>query len=488
MAIREGRWDCSSCGSTAIYGRHVDCPGCGRPRPAGVRFYLTDNAPVVTDPRQLEEARAGADWICAHCEAGNRATLHACGGCGAARGTSPTQPVQDFGMGAVPRTGASAGTPAGGPAAARGTIAVQPAMGAVPHTGMKAHAAGARTPPPAAASGRSYILHAVGAVFVGLFVLIGWAAFAGQQKVKLDRFVSYVPTPPVPAVVEGKRWERHIQARLRTLVPGQGYALPESAQVLTTQQRRTGDRRVVDHYVTSTREVERTVSVQDGYETVTEEVEETVQTGTRTYVCGQRDLGNGYFEDQECSEPEYETRTRTVSRRQPRYRDETRMETVTDRTPVYRTVPVYRTWYTWNRPVWRDTVYMAAGDTTQPQWPRVEPSAVVPEDGRRERYVILFRLGQDQPASEVEVSAEEWARYQPGHPVAIRERPYSYELLPTDSLPACINWHTGRGAAPSAFIGCPPHPDSLRADSRTDSLRADSLHADSVSRDSANQL
>lgn len=33
MAICEGRWDCPSCGSTAIYGRHVECAGCAR-------FYL----------------------------------------------------------------------------------------------------------------------------------------------------------------------------------------------------------------------------------------------------------------------------------------------------------------------------------------------------------------------------------------------------------------------------------------------------------------
>ncbi|HEU4884032.1 MAG TPA: zinc finger protein, partial [Longimicrobium sp.] len=374
MAIREGRWDCPSCGSKAVYGRHVDCPGCGRPRPAGIRFYLTEDAPAIVDAAQLAEARAGADWICEHCQASNRATIQTCAGCGAARGTSPTQPVQDFGMGAVPRTGASTETSASAPAAALGTIPAQPVYaagtGATTGTGTPTAAPAGGL---AAARGSRWILPAVAAVFVGLCVLIGWAASTEASRGP-DPLYSYVPTPPVPAVVEGKRWDRRIEARLLSaLIPGQGYALPEGARVLTTQQQRTGDRRVVDHYVTSTRQVERTVSVPDGYETVTEEVEETVETGTRTYTCGQRDLGNGYFEDQECSEPEYETRTRTVSRRQPRYREETRMETVTDRTPVYRTVPVYRTWYTWNQPVWRDTVYLASGDTTQPEWPQVEP-------------------------------------------------------------------------------------------------------------------
>lgn len=455
MAIREGRWDCASCGSKAIYGRHVDCPGCGRPRPAGVRFYLTDDAPVVTNPEQLAEARAGADWICAHCDASNRATRTDCGGCGAARGTSPSQPVHDYAAGAVPRTG----TPAKSSASRL-----------------------------AAESGSRWILPAVGAVFGGLFLLIGLAAFAAQRSADAEsRYSSYEPTPPVPAVVAGKRWDRRIEARLRTLVPGQGYALPESALVLTTVQRRTGDSRVVDHYVTSTRQVERSVPVLDGYETVSEEVEETVRTGTRTYVCGQRDLGNGYFEDRECTEPEYETRTRTVSRREPRYRYETRMETVTDHTPVYRTVPVYRTWYTWNQPVWRDTVFTAEGDSTQPAWPRVQPSASVAEVGRSERYVITFRFGLGQDTHEAEVSADEWARYQPGQPVAIRELPYSsYQLLPADSLPVCIQWHTGsRVTAPPLSLGCSPRPGSPRPGSPgIDLLGSDTLETDSVRPDS----
>ncbi|HEX8432380.1 MAG TPA: zinc finger protein, partial [Longimicrobium sp.] len=86
MAIREGRWDCPSCGSTGIFGRHVECLSCGKPRPGGVRFYLSDDAPVLVDPERIAEARAGADWVCEHCAATNRATHPDCEGCGAPRG------------------------------------------------------------------------------------------------------------------------------------------------------------------------------------------------------------------------------------------------------------------------------------------------------------------------------------------------------------------------------------------------------------------
>ncbi|HEX8246476.1 MAG TPA: hypothetical protein VF541_23430, partial [Longimicrobium sp.] len=64
MAIREGRWDCPSCGSEAQLGRHVYCTGCGAPRPEEVQFYLPEDAEAVTDAGQLAQANAGADWVC----------------------------------------------------------------------------------------------------------------------------------------------------------------------------------------------------------------------------------------------------------------------------------------------------------------------------------------------------------------------------------------------------------------------------------------
>ena len=60
MAIREGRWDCPSCGSVGQLGRHVYCTGCGGPRPKEIRFYLPEDAAAVTDAGQLAQASAGA--------------------------------------------------------------------------------------------------------------------------------------------------------------------------------------------------------------------------------------------------------------------------------------------------------------------------------------------------------------------------------------------------------------------------------------------
>ena len=72
MAVREGRWDCQYCGTMGILGRHTVCTSCAKSRPEGTKFYLADDAPVVTEGQQLKEAQLGADWICPYCASSNR--------------------------------------------------------------------------------------------------------------------------------------------------------------------------------------------------------------------------------------------------------------------------------------------------------------------------------------------------------------------------------------------------------------------------------
>ncbi|HYJ79020.1 MAG TPA: hypothetical protein VEW03_05440, partial [Longimicrobiaceae bacterium] len=108
MAIREGCWDCPTCAAAAQRGRDVNCTQCGSPRPEGVRFYLPDDAAEVSDAEALARARAGADWVCLHCAGSARATDEACPGCGAPRGSSPTQEAREYATGEVPGSG---GTP-----------------------------------------------------------------------------------------------------------------------------------------------------------------------------------------------------------------------------------------------------------------------------------------------------------------------------------------------------------------------------------------
>lgn len=105
MAIREGRWDCESCGHQAILGRELSCPKCGYRRPEGVKFYLPEDAETVTDEELIARAEAGADWICEWCGSSSVATVEACSQCGAERGTSPTQQTKEYSEAEVPHSG-----------------------------------------------------------------------------------------------------------------------------------------------------------------------------------------------------------------------------------------------------------------------------------------------------------------------------------------------------------------------------------------------
>ncbi|HEX2077171.1 MAG TPA: Ran-binding zinc finger domain-containing protein [Longimicrobium sp.] len=465
MAIREGRWDCPSCGSKAIYGRHTDCPGCGMPRPAGIRFYLTDDAPVITDPERLKEAKAGADWVCEHCGASNRATVTDCAGCGAPRGSSPTQRVVDYKNADVPRGEATpaprpqpAAAPAPAPPPKPQPLAARPAQKAA--APKKKKAAKKPSGPPRKPLTPRETLRACGCVSLMAIVLVFLVVSA--VRAVLNRL-------PVggedlrTAVVEAKHWERSAIVEQRRLVDGEGWQLPDSAQVVRRERRFHHNDSEVIGYRTVSRQVPRTERVQDGTVTRTREVDERVQVGTREYVCGQRDLGNGYFEDIECEEPVYETRTRTETYEEPRYREVTHYETVTERVPITRPVPIYQTYYTWRVPQWNpvDTVRLQ-GDATHPAWPADTLLRRGQRWGpRQDRYTLTLRQAGQRRT--IPISLLQWPLYRPGQRLAVREKRVDDTtrtfLLPPDSMSACRRWHLGRDKKPPPdSLGCSPPP------------------------------
>jgi hypothetical protein len=138
-----------------------------------------------------------------------------------------------------------------------------------------------------------------------------------------------------------------------------GPAVPPDGRLLNQTQ-------VIDHYE----------QVLDHYETITTQIPEQVQVGVQTYVCGQRDLGNGFFEDIECTQPIYETRYRTETTQQP----------------VYRNDPVYVTQYTYEIDQW---IYNRYHGTTgsreeQPYWPVITLAENEREGGRLQQYEVHF--------------------------------------------------------------------------------------------------
>jgi hypothetical protein len=354
MAIREGRWDCPSCGCIGQLGRDTRCTQCGDRRPEGIRFYLPENEGEV-DAARLAQARAGADWVCEHCGGSSRASDAACSGCGAPRGSSPAQQTREYGMDEVPRSGAGAPPP------------IQPLAGAGGgQQGKKKGGMGC------------------GGCLTVILALVGGTMWLGRPR-------------NVETVVQGRQWERTVQVEANRLVTESDWSLPGEGQLIRQYRDVRDHRQVLDHYESRTRQVS-----------------ERVQTGTRTYTCGQRDMGNGYFEDVTCTEPEYETR----------YHDESYQE------PVYRQEPIYDTKYEYRIWRWQPDTLLAARDTGEAmRWPAVRLRERQREGARTARYVVTLADAKKKKTYTIEVDSARFTRLRPGQSTLLRVRGEKAELL-----------------------------------------------------------
>lgn len=318
MAIREGRWDCPSCETKGLLGRDRECNQCGAPRPEGVRFYLPKDAVEVEDPEQIAVAKAGADWICEYCGASNRTTQTQCVECGAPR-SQVTQAVRDYRLDEVPRSGDRRSS--------------QPISVSSPSV----------SPVQSSLSARK-----LGAIGICLAIVIGIGIFL-FQPIAMD------------ATVSSLSWERTVKIEKLTTVTESDWSVPTGGRTLSQQE-----------------EIRRYEQVLDRYETRTRNVSERVQVGTETYVCGTRDLGNGFFEDKTCTRAVYETRSRTETYEEPIYRDE----------------PVYDTKYTYEIDEWLpNREELAAGEGKSARWPEFTLGTDEREAKRTEKYQARF-LGE----------------------------------------------------------------------------------------------
>ena len=120
-------------------------------------------------------------------------------------------------------------------------------------------------------------------------------------------------TKEIEVQVVDKKWERSIDFEKRIQVEQEGWDVPSDAQKIA-------EFKAVHHYDKKSK----------GYVTKTRNVK--VKVGEKQYVCGQKDLGNGYFEDIYCYEDVFETR-------QEKYQEE-----VFEKIPVYKTKYKYLVW------------------------------------------------------------------------------------------------------------------------------------------------
>ncbi len=348
MAVKEGRWDCQYCGTTGNLGRHRQCQNCSRSRPEDTKFYIADDA-EVTDKRLQKLAKVGPDWVCEFCGTSNAADISVCGSCGAAReSSSPVQGVKDYGLDEVPTTGDM-------------TLDEDPRKSEAQPTDTSKK----RMLPVA-------VIVGIAIVAIICLAAVAFLIFGGRDS---------------DASVSGYQWERSFEVEAFQTVNEEDWELPAGARLLSQKEE-------IHHYD----------QILDHYETRQRQVEERVQTGTESYVCGQRDLGNGFFEDIQCERPIYETQVRTESYEEPIYRDE----------------PVYQPLYTYEIDKWIVVrTENSQGSDHSPYWPRADLNNDERQGESQESYIVFF-TDADGETYEWETTLDEWQQFEQGQKVILK--------------------------------------------------------------------
>ena len=306
--------------------------------------------------------REGA-WDCPHCgRKGNRGPEKYCGGCGAPRGEDvqfylpPDAPevteakaleraktgpdwTCSFCEADNPSTNAFCSSCGAGRDGSKPREVIEHRKDAAPLP------VAAPPPPPAPANPKLKRGCQIGCLGLAALVLFFW--FLGRPK-------------ETTLTVTGHRWERTVAIEEQRTVTEEGWEgeLPAGARSLS-----------------SSRQIHHHNRVQIGTETRTRTVSERVQTGTERVKVGERDLGNGYFEDIYEDRPVYEEREH----------EETYQE------PVYREDPVYRLRYTYQVEKWMPSREARAGaPDLAPRWPDTGLGAKEREGERKEVYEVLF--------------------------------------------------------------------------------------------------
>lgn len=356
MAVREGRWDCIYCEARAVKGRHLLCPHCNRTRPAGIKFYLPENEEEIKEEFLIERANTGPDWICPFCESSNPNNAEVCQRCMAPLGEEVTeQSITRYGLDEVAR---------------EGDLAAQEkaAYGDENEEELEREA----SPAPAKRNSRQMLI--VGAILVALLCICGSLAYFMFR------------TNETTAVVTDVRWSRSVEVEVYETVMDEGWSLPAGGRIIEQRE-----------------EIRTYEQVQVDTELVDREVAEQVQVGETEYVCGQEDLGNGFFQDIYCSDPIYETQYRT--------------ETIEE--PVYEEQPVYDTYYVYEVDIWNPLrSESVSGDSLELFWPQTNLGNAEREGSRAERYATTFRSNDNQ-TYELELSEAEWLLYDVGDEVTL---------------------------------------------------------------------
>jgi hypothetical protein len=318
--IKVGRWDCEACGHIGVLGPETKCTKCGAPRPKNVKFYLSSDAEVVKDEKQIKEALAGADWVCNFCLAHNKTDATHCNSCNNIRDEADAKLLTKI---------------YNSENEARRDLDVKP----------KTNKSSLKNKPKFTPL---LLLPIVFAVLLIGNLFRGGKYNTSQIDLYADKFDS---TKLISFYYISNVFISYDTVHLREgwELPAAAFEVKKSEKIKNYESRKVGERtRIESSSGTSypsyreglkiTRTENKRVSkgyetVDDGYETYIDY--ERVKVGTESYECGTKDLGNGYFETKYCDRPIYERRSVRKERKKTK-----RVEKFEDVTYYYWTYPV----------------------------------------------------------------------------------------------------------------------------------------------------
>lgn len=207
--LKQGMWDCAVCGHKGNPGPLTRCIKCNASRPEDVKFYLPDDAKIVTNEEEKRKAYLGADWICSYCGSQNKVYENNCQSCGNDREV-------DEGDKSLPT---------------KETRFDNNKKENTQKTDNKS------------SKKRSKIKRIL------LFLLIGFIGF-----VILSTFSS-----DINVTIVDKKWSHTIEYKVNKLVQDEDWSLPANAQLIKTYQDIHHYDKIPDGYQTKTRKVKKQV-------------------------------------------------------------------------------------------------------------------------------------------------------------------------------------------------------------------------------------
>lgn len=371
MAFYMGYRFCGGC-SKRVDGDVDSCPYCGYTMQLNDDWKCDDDAPALTDEKEIAEAQRPPDFICSSCGRSFSARVDHCPGCNNPVDKSDKQRkvVDEYFDGTrVVHEGSvrTATEPR------KVGLEEHSAQGEVRSTSLSEDAGFAESEGVGFADSVALLSRGRGKLtaIVGFVCLIGLAFW-----------YFFLSTETVQATVTGYSWTRRVVVETYELRTKEDWEVPPSGAVLNSSEKLYRIDQVLDHYVPKT-----------CYN------EERVRTGSHKVVVGRRNLGNGRFQDIEETRYDYETVKKPYS----------------CDTPVYRDQPIYRPWYRYKISSWEvSSTKTANGHDQKPVWPEVETSETVRLGKRSEVYNVIFTAikdGKTMSMTHKAASETEWRQF-----------------------------------------------------------------------------